>query len=111
MYSILSYGIWYLTTTPLKTSEIIGLVLSFGIVLGTNGINVAHELGHRKTPWERLLAKILLIPALYMHFYIEHNFGHHMNVGTPKDPATSKKINLFSLFWFTSTTGRSATPS
>ena len=60
VYSIVGYGIWYLTATPLKISEIIGLVLSFGIVLGTNGINVAHELGHRKTPWERLLAKILL---------------------------------------------------
>ena len=30
------------------------------------------------------------MPAFYMHFYLEHNFGHHQNVGTPKDPATSK---------------------
>jgi alkane 1-monooxygenase len=95
-----------LTTTPLEISEIIGLVLSFGIVLGTNGINVAHELGHRKTAWERLLAKILLMPALYMHFYLEHNFGHHLNVGTPKDPATSKKNQSVFSFWFTSTTGQ-----
>ena len=104
VYSILSYGIWYLTTTPLKISEIIGLVLSFGIVLGTNGINVAHELGHRKTPWERLLAKILLIPALYMHFYIEHNFGHHINVATPDDGATAKYRQSVYSFWITSVT-------
>jgi alkane 1-monooxygenase len=106
VFPILGYGIWYLTTTPLEISEIIGLVLSFGIVLGTNGINVAHELGHRKTAWERLLAKILLMPALYMHFYLEHNFGHHLNVGTPKDPATSKKNQSVFSFWFTSTTGQ-----
>ena len=70
--------------------------------LGTNGINVAHELGHRKTKWERFLAKLLLMPSLYMHFYIEHNFGHHLNVGTPDDPATSKKksISFFILVHF-----------
>ena len=80
--------------------------MSFGIVLGTNGINVAHELGHRKTKWERFLAKVLLMPAFYMHFYIEHNFGHHLNVGTPSDPATSKKNQSVFSFWFTSITGQ-----
>ena len=39
-----------------------------------------------------------------MHFYIEHNFGHHLNVGTPKDGATARfNQNLYS-FWFTSVT-------
>ena len=37
-----------------------------------------------------------------MHFYIEHNFGHHINVATPEDPATARyKQNLYS-FWITS---------
>ena len=37
-----------------------------------------------------------------MHFYIEHNFGHHVNVGTPEDGATAKyKQNVYS-FWITS---------
>ena len=66
----------------------------------------AHELGHRKTKWERFLAKLLLMPSLYMHFYIEHNFGHHLNVGTPDDPATSKKNQSVFSFWFTSTIGQ-----
>ena len=98
VFSILIMGIGQLTSQSLLVHERIGLVLSVGIVLGTNGLNVAHELGHRTTFWERTLAKFLLMPALYMHFYIEHNFGHHQNVGTPKDPATSKKINRFSHF-------------
>ena len=25
-----------------------------------------------------------------MHFYIEHNYGHHIHVATPKDPATAR---------------------
>ncbi len=111
VYSILIYGLWFLIQTPLQSFETVGYLLSFGIVLGTNGINVAHELGHRTTKIERLLAKILLLPALYMHFYIEHNFGHHVNVGTPDDPATSKKNQSVFSFWFTSVVGqiRSAT--
>ena len=38
------------------------------------------------------------MPCLYMHFYIEHNFGHHINVATPKDPATSNLIKAFIIF-------------
>lgn len=106
VFSIVLYGIWYLTSVPLPTYEVVGLLLSFGIVLGTNGINVAHELGHRTTRWERSLAKFLLLPALYMHFYIEHNYGHHVNVGTSKDPATSKKNQSVFSFWWTSISGQ-----
>ena len=106
VFSILIMGIGQLTSQSLLVHERIGLVLSVGIVLGTNGINVAHELGHRTTFWERTLAKFLLMPALYMHFYIEHNFGHHQNVGTPKDPATSKKNQSVFSFWFSSVIGQ-----
>ena len=37
-----------------------------------------------------------------MHFYIEHNFGHHVNVGTPKDGATAKYKQSVYSFWITS---------
>ena len=37
-----------------------------------------------------------------MHFYIEHNFGHHLNVATPEDGATAKyNQNVYS-FWISS---------
>jgi alkane 1-monooxygenase len=61
-----------------------------GIVLGVTGINVAHELGHRTKKYEQTMAKILLLPNLYMHFFIEHNWGHHLNVSTDEDPASSR---------------------
>lgn len=106
VFSMATYGFWFLTTEPLSLFEQIGLVLSLGIVLGTNGINVAHELGHRQSRLERFLGKLLLMPSLYMHFYIEHNFGHHRHVGTPKDPATARKNQTVYGFWITSIAGQ-----
>ncbi len=79
------------------------MVLSMGIVLGTNGINVAHELGHRNNKLQRTLAKALLLPSHYMHFYIEHNFGHHAHAATAEDPATAKFNQSVYSFWVTST--------
>lgn len=80
----------------------IGMVFSLGIVMGANGINVGHELGHRQQSWERYLGKLLLLPSFYMHFYIEHNFGHHNNAATPEDPATARRNQTVYHFWFTS---------
>jgi len=87
-----------------ETLELIGLIFSAGILLATNGINVAHELGHRKSFFDRFVSQFLYMPCLYMHFYIEHNFGHHLKVATPEDGATAKyNQNLYS-FWFSSVT-------
>lgn len=70
--------------------EKIGIMMAFGISCGVLGINAAHELGHRSTKHEQLMSKILLCTTLYMHFFIEHNRGHHKNVSTDEDPASSK---------------------
>ena len=56
----------------------------------------------RKTRMEQMMSKALLLPCLYMHFYLEHNFGHHKNVSTPEDPATSKYNQSLYHFWVTS---------
>jgi alkane 1-monooxygenase len=85
-----------------NTLEIIGTIMSLGVVLGSNGINVAHELGHREKLWERILGKMLLIPSHYTHFFIEHNYGHHVHVSTPEDPSTAKyNQNLYAFWWQT----------
>lgn len=85
--------------------EAFGLVLSLGTLLGACGINVAHELGHRQTKVEQWMSKLLLLPSLYMHFFAEHNRGHHKLVATPKDPASAKfRENLY-VFWIRSTLG------
>ena len=39
-----------------------------------------------------------------MHFYIEHNFGHHLNVATPEDGASARYNQTLYSFWFSSVT-------
>ena len=102
VFILLFFGLNKLTDNSLIIIEKVGIVSSLGILLATNAINVAHELGHRISRTERTLSKILLIPCLYMHFYLEHNFGHHKNVATPEDPATSKFNQSVYHFWITS---------
>jgi alkane 1-monooxygenase len=80
-------------------SELIGFTLGFAVVTGGIGITVAHELGHKKDELERFYSKLLLMTVCYMHFYIEHNRGHHVQVATQADPATSRKNENFYAFW------------
>ena len=106
VYGIIGWFLWSITWANYETYELIGLAFSVSIAMGTNGINVAHELGHRKTAWERTLSKILLIPSMNMHFYIEHNFGHHLHAATPDDPASAGYNQSVYSFWFTSNFGQ-----
>ena len=80
----------------------IGRISSMGILCGVVGINVAHELGHRNTWYEQLMAKMLLLSSLYMHFFIEHNKGHHRNVSTKEDPASARFGEVLYFFWIRS---------
>lgn len=86
----------------LTNLDITGRVLSMGMLCGVMGINVAHELGHRTRKHERFMSKLLLLTSLYMHFYIEHNRGHHRHVSTPDDPATARKGEMLFFFWIRS---------
>ncbi|MFT6070921.1 MAG: alkane 1-monooxygenase [Bacteriovoracaceae bacterium] len=75
---------------------IAGKISAMAISNGVLGINVAHELGHRKKIHEKLMALTLLCSTLYMHFYIEHNKSHHKNVSTPLDHASAERgISLY----------------
>lgn len=103
VYGLVIWSFFIISNTNLATYEFVGFIFSIGIVLGTNGINVAHELGHRQTTNERFIGKALLLPSFYMHFYIEHNFGHHLHAATPEDPATARYNQSVYSFWLTST--------
>lgn len=54
------------------------------------GINLAHELGHKTSKLERNLASSVLAMSAYGHFAVEHNRGHHLDVATPEDCASSR---------------------
>ena len=76
--------------TNLSASDIIGRISVMGLLCGSFGINVGHELGHRNKKYEQTMAKMLLLTSLYMHFFIEHNKGHHKRVSTPEDPSSAR---------------------
>lgn len=85
-------------TMNMPWQDLLGLAISVGIVNGI-AINTAHELGHKKDKLDRWLARISLAPTFYGHFYVEHNRGHHKNVATPEDPASSRFGETFWAFW------------
>ncbi len=86
--------------TGLQWWEITGRVWTMGLLCGTFGINVGHELGHRANKFEQFLAKALLMTSLYQHFFIEHNKGHHKNVATPLDPSSARYNEPIYAFYF-----------
>ena len=101
---VLGFFLYSVNDTSLQTYEVVGMITAYGVACGLS-INNAHELGHRVTAYERFLSKTLLWTSLYMHFYIEHNRGHHFNVATDKDPASSKYGESVYAFYLRSISG------
>jgi alkane 1-monooxygenase len=100
------WGCYAVTSGKLVTLlDWVAFFLSFSLVTGGIGITIAHELGHKKSALERFYSRALLMTVCYMHFYIEHNRGHHVYVATPLDPATAKKNESFYAFWMRSVFG------
>lgn len=95
---------WFLLTfqSANSTLELVGRTISMGIMCGVIGINIGHELGHRKNRYEQFLGELLLLTSLENHFLPYHNRGHHNNVATPEDPATARKNEWLYLFWIRS---------
>lgn len=92
---------WALGSISADTSTLalLGLVSTVGISGGCLAITAAHELIHRRSQIDRLLGMGLLGSVLYMHFRIEHVYGHHRHVGTEDDLATAKPGESFFAFF------------
>lgn len=70
--------------------NLLGVMIVTGNGSASN-INVAHELLHKDGFTDKIFATFTLAKNLYMHFIIEHKYGHHKNLATPDDPATSRR--------------------
>jgi alkane 1-monooxygenase len=80
---------YFVGTHSLPWYGVLAMALNTGILAGF-AINLGHELGHKKSKVERILATAALSMSGYGHFAIEHNRGHHRHVATPEDCASSR---------------------
>jgi alkane 1-monooxygenase len=101
-FQYFSLGVFLYVTSHWHQSSIdlVGKTMAMGLVCGVLGINVGHELGHRANKAEQFLARCLLLTSLYLHFFIEHNKGHHKQVGTREDPASARYGESLYRFYF-----------
>jgi alkane 1-monooxygenase len=99
-YAALIRFLYAMSHDEMTTLDIIGRVWVMGMLCGVFGINVGHELGHRVNVTEQTLAKLLLLTSQYMHFFVEHNKGHHKRVATPEDPSSARQGEWVYAFYF-----------
>lgn len=72
-------------------AQMFGLIVSLGFYYGVAGLNIAHELIHRRDRTSVLVGRWLLSFAIDPGFVVEHIHNHHRHVGTPGDPATAQR--------------------
>lgn len=83
MASVVAVGNW-------PWYHVVGAALSLGLASGL-ALVAGHELGHKINDRKQIFAaKMILACSGYGHFTIEHNKGHHKDVATPDDPASSR---------------------
>jgi alkane 1-monooxygenase len=87
----IGFGVWVVTTTEMSFAACIGWAAAVGIVSGILGINVGHELIHRKHKGLQTLGGILLATTGYASFKVEHVLGHHVHIATPVDGTSAKR--------------------
>ena len=75
---------------PLDVAGQAGWLLSQGVVSGVLGINVAHELIHKRERMEQWAGGVLLSSVCYSGFKVEHVRGHHVHVSTPADASSAR---------------------
>lgn len=90
-YALLIGAGAYFAQAPFMWWGHVGWILSMGVLSGILAINVAHELIHKESATERVFGGLLLAATCYGTFKVEHVFGHHAWVATPKDPSSAPR--------------------
>lgn len=91
LLGMLAWAGWTLANNP-EWSWLgqLGWTLSVGIVMGTIGITVSHELVHKDPAIEQNAGGVLLAAVCYAGFKVEHVRGHHVHVSTPECASSSR---------------------
>lgn len=96
---LLLLGLWRLSQGAFSMTDALIIGASIGMVSGAIGMTAAHELIHRSEGYMRALGIGILVLVQYGHFRIEHIHGHHVHVGTDKDPASARFNEGFYAFF------------
>jgi len=99
LWGSLLFNVVFLATHDLAWYEWLATTVITGSMLGF-GLNLSHELGHKKDWIGRKMGLFNSALGGYGHFSIEHNRGHHRHVATPEDPASSKMGESIYRFMF-----------
>ncbi len=87
---LIAWSGWWFVHAELGAVGILGWLASQGVVSGILGINVAHELIHKRERVDQWAGGALLCSVGYFGFKIEHVRGHHVNVSTPLDASSAR---------------------
>ena len=80
---------WFVGTQSLPWWAYLAIALGTGYT-SAGSLLLGHELGHKNNAADRRTAQIVNALVGYGHFCIEHNRGHHVQVSTPEDFASSR---------------------
>jgi alkane 1-monooxygenase len=80
---------WFIGTHSVPWWAFITLTLATGFA-SSGSLLIGHELGHKANSLDRNAAQVVCAVVGYGHFCIEHNRGHHVQVATPEDLASSR---------------------
>jgi len=80
---------WFIGTHSLPWWGLLVLTLGTGYA-SAGSLLIGHELGHKNNPLDKRAAQVVTALVGYGHFCIEHNRGHHVQVSTPEDDASSR---------------------
>lgn len=96
---------WRMLQSATSEAEVVGILLTSGIMMGAFGITTAHELVHRRDKFEEAMGYAILVLIHFTHFAVCHIKGHHKHVATPADPATAKRGESLYAYWLRSIPG------
>ena len=97
---LVAWSLVYVSQRQLQAWQWLALAYSVGLVGGTLGITLAHELMHRASRFDRRLSRLLLLLVGYSHFQIAHVRSHHLLAATITDAASARfGQSVYAFLW------------
>jgi fatty acid desaturase len=101
---LIAVSIYTIDNQSITIFSFVGYCVTVGFMLGSFGVNVGHELTHRKNKkLDMFIGNWVQALCLDNVFAIEHVYGHHKDVALLKDGASARRGEGIYSFMFRST--------